>query len=68
MNHRTQTQIDADLLLDFFLVFSRVEYALKNGGFVKGDERRVDPDWDGFAASIKDQFCDFSRYVIHLKA
>ncbi|MGD9577577.1 MAG: hypothetical protein AB7Y74_04950 [Syntrophorhabdus sp.] len=56
MNNRTQTQIDAELLLDFFLVFSRAEYALKNAGFLKGDERRVDPDWDAFAASIKNQF------------
>ena len=56
MNHREYTQIDASLLLDFFLVFSRAEYALKNSGFLKGDERRVDPDWDKFAASLKNSF------------
>lgn len=56
MNHTENTQIDPGLLFDFFLVFSRTEYALKNGGFSKGNERRVDPDWDGFSASIKDVF------------
>lgn len=56
MNHTENTGIDRCLLFDFFLVFSRTEYALKNGGFSKGDERRVDPDWEMFSASIKDVF------------
>ena len=48
--------IDRDLLLSFFLNFSRFEFALKLAGFARGDRRSVKPDWDGFAVLIKDQF------------
>ncbi len=53
MNDREHIRINTGLLLEFFLTFARAEYALKNSGFAKGDERQVSPDWDGFAVSIK---------------
>ena len=42
--------------MEFFLVFSRAEYALKNAGFARGDDNWVTPDWDGFAESLRDRF------------
>ena len=55
-----------DLLLDFFLTFSRFEFALKNSGyFVMRPNRRrkrkghlppAEADWDSFAASLQDSF------------
>jgi hypothetical protein len=41
-----------ELTLDFMAVFARFEYALKQGGYVKGDERQVSPDWDHFAKDV----------------
>jgi hypothetical protein len=41
-------RIDKGLVLEFFGVFSRFEYALKRAGFATGNERRVGPDWDCF--------------------
>lgn len=54
----TTLTIDRDLLLTFFVVFSKFEFALKNVGFLKmrGEERTADPDWDCFARSLKDTF------------
>jgi len=56
MNYREHVRVSLDLLLEFFLTFARVEFALKNSGFVKGDERKALPDWDSFAASIRNHF------------
>ena len=49
------------LLLEFFLTFSRFEFALKNSGFyVKRGKTSVpyeaSPDWDSFAQRLKDVF------------
>jgi hypothetical protein len=41
-------RIDKGLVLEFFGVFSRFEYALKRAGFATGNERRVGPDWECF--------------------
>ena len=43
---------DRDLLLQFFVLFSRFEYSLKRSGFLKtGDEAK--PDWDDYAKSLR---------------
>lgn len=44
------------LIFEFFLVFSRFEYALKSSGFSKGDENGISPNWDKFASSIRSTF------------
>jgi hypothetical protein len=56
MNYRDNIRVDADLLLEFFLTFARAEFALKNSGFVKGDQRQVLADWDSFAESLENNF------------
>lgn len=43
--------IPKDLACEFFAVFSRFEFALKEGGFVKG-EGRASPDWQRFAREV----------------
>ena len=44
------------LVIDFFIVFSRFEYALKATGFTNGNEDGVSANWDTFAASIRGSF------------
>jgi hypothetical protein len=51
-----ELRIDRDLILEFFLTFSRFEFALKLTGFAKGDEDRVDPDWEKSAVSVRHSF------------
>jgi hypothetical protein len=41
-----QFHIPRELTVDFLGTFSRFEYALKRSGYVKGDEKRIDADWD----------------------
>lgn len=43
--------IPKDLACEFFAVFSRFEFALKEGGYVKG-EGRASPDWQRFAREV----------------
>lgn len=51
-------QYDRELVLEFFLEFSRFEYCLKRGGFLrKGIEEAV-PDWDTFAKSLRGRLTD----------
>jgi hypothetical protein len=40
---------DAVLIFDFFIVFSRFEFALKRAGYFRGDDNNVIPDWDLFS-------------------
>jgi len=47
---------DAALIFDFFIVFSRFEFALKRVGYFTGDETRIKPNWDEFCKNIKDRF------------
>jgi len=47
---------DPKLAVRFLAVFTRMEYALKVGGFAKGDETKVDPNWDVLANTINDAF------------
>jgi hypothetical protein len=49
---RTEAVIDRDLVFEFFLLFSRFEYALKRAGFVKGDDSKAQAHWPRFARSI----------------
>lgn len=60
-----QTNIDRELLLNFFLTFSRFEYALKASNyFIRPNAttnnalRHSDakPDWDRFSVSLRDTF------------
>lgn len=56
MVYLEQTSIDRDLVLDFFLVLSRMEFALKLAGYVTGNEKKVSPDWDKFGKDIRVSF------------
>ena len=47
---------DRKLAIEFFICFSRFEYALKRRGFTCGDTRSVKPDWDSFAIKYNSQF------------
>jgi hypothetical protein len=47
---------DRDLAFMFFGFFSRFEYAVKRGGFLKGATKAVGPDWDAFANSLRGRF------------
>jgi hypothetical protein len=47
----TFISVPKDLACEFFAVFSRVEFALKESGFVKG-EGRASPDWQRFASEF----------------
>lgn len=56
-----QTLVNPELLLDFFLKFSRFEYALKASNFFqrRNDPSRpleAKPDWGSFAVSLRDAF------------
>ena len=59
------TRVNKDLLFEFFLKFSRFEYALKASDFFQrlNTERtkcfkppNAQPDWDRFAFSLRDSF------------
>lgn len=50
------TSINRDLVLEFFLKLSRLEYALKLSGYFTGNENKAKPDWDRFANEISNQF------------
>jgi len=49
-------KIDRTLLLEFFLCFSRFEYALKATGFATGGRDHIRPEWRRFARSLRDKF------------
>jgi hypothetical protein len=38
--------IPYELTVEFLGTFARFEYALKRAGYIQGDERRVNADWD----------------------
>lgn len=44
-----------ELIFEFFLLFSKFEYALKMSGFHKGNGN-AEPNWEKFAEAIKDKF------------
>jgi len=46
------------LAFDFFYWFSRFEFALKEGGFLKSQEvgAKAEADWDGFIRKYRDDY------------
>lgn len=44
------------LIRDFFITFSRFEYALKASNFANGDADKVTANWDVFITSIRQHF------------
>ena len=70
--------LSRELLLDFFLTFSRFEFGLKASGFVNAEGVRAvapipaKPDWDSFSDSIQESFqtehspelADACRYLL----
>ncbi len=47
---------DADLIFEFFIVFSRFEFALKQVGFRNSDRGYLKPDWDKFSQKVQSDF------------
>jgi len=47
----SSSQIDKDLLTDFFMTFARAEYALKKAGYLS-EQKTPKVRWDKFAAKI----------------
>jgi len=47
--------VNSEMVFDFFVVFSRFEYALKRAGFLKNGTR-ADPDWTAFADKVAKKF------------
>lgn len=45
--------VDRQLVCEFFAVFSRVEYALKEGGYVREDQDYAAPAWRRFAKECR---------------
>lgn len=45
-----------NLIVEFFVTFSRFECALKSSQFVSGDNERAWPNWEQFVASIRPAF------------
>jgi hypothetical protein len=45
--------LDKDLVLEFFFVFSRFEYALKRAGYLMRSSSRAEPAWDRFGQDIQ---------------
>lgn len=68
---RSLTGDDSELVLQFFVTFSRFEYALKRAGFLE-NRGYASPDWDSFAkeiepklASIQDaEFTNAQTYLL----
>lgn len=51
-----RANLDSNLIMEFFFVFSRFEYALKCAGFVKPNRRNAEPNWDAFGESIGERY------------
>ncbi|WP_395447947.1 hypothetical protein ACHMW7_24055 [Aminobacter sp. UC22_36] len=50
--------VDQEAVL-FFCLFSRIEFALKRGGFLRGQVGdKAEPHWDGFANALGNDFFD----------
>ncbi len=61
---RPELYLKEDLVLDFFYVFSRFEYALKRTGFAKKQGRDgVAADWDAFAIEIENRGPDLEKVL-----
>lgn len=54
------SQLDKDIVLDFFSLFSRFEYALKkSNNYVSIRKGAVFADWDKFVLKTNDRYCSF---------
>lgn len=51
-------RIPADVVVEFFVVFARFEFALKDAGFVFSDHGRASPDWHAFQDEVAEVFVD----------
>ncbi|MCC7382239.1 MAG: hypothetical protein IT384_10440 [Deltaproteobacteria bacterium] len=58
---RSVLELDRDVVFEFFVFFSRFEYALKRRGFFDGDEKGVAANWDQFANSVRGKFRDLDQ-------
>jgi hypothetical protein len=48
---------DADLIFEYFMVFSRLEFALKQAGFRRiASDQHVEPDWNAFSSRYQSKF------------
>jgi len=59
MNYKkllTELNIDQDTVMEFFVVFSRFEFALKRTGYLKRHNGKAEPDWRKFETKHKDEF------------
>jgi len=56
--------VPAQLVSDFFAFFSRMEYALKAAGYVRGVRGRATPDWRRFGEVVAPQLDAVREQVI----
>ncbi len=56
MEYLDEMKINKALVLEFFFVLSRIEFALKVTGYVCGNKAQVKPDWNRFADTIENRF------------
>ncbi|MGD0840672.1 MAG: hypothetical protein ABSA32_05895 [Candidatus Acidiferrales bacterium] len=56
--------VERELTLEFFATFARFEFALKQAGYVRGDERGALPDWDAFARDLARLDASFTAGVL----
>jgi hypothetical protein len=47
---------EKNIVLEFFIGFSRFEFALKSANFLNGNGNRFSPNWDTFVGTIRDNF------------
>lgn len=45
--------LDRELVCDFFAVFSRFEFSLKEAGFCRNDRGLIEPAWWGYAEKVE---------------
>lgn len=48
--------VEEQLVTRFFIIFSRLEYALKRAKYIKGNKGYASADWDKFASDLVDVF------------
>jgi len=59
MNYRIflkELNVDEETVMEFFVVFSRFEFALKRMGYLKRLNGKAEPDWRKFETKHKDEF------------
>jgi len=49
-------KINKDLVVEFFIYFSRFEYALKRAEYIRGNSKGAEAYWDKFVDEIKEAF------------